>query len=53
MAPFGMCAACRLNTRIPRTGGFHSQTIACPGCGPALWLKQPDGESVTVSPRRA
>lgn len=39
MAPFAMCAACAGEYRDPADRRFHAQPIACPDCGPRLWLE--------------
>ena len=43
MAPFAMCPACRSEYEDPLDRRFHAQTIACPDCGPRLWLEEPAG----------
>ncbi|MCE5972367.1 carbamoyltransferase HypF [Sinirhodobacter sp. WL0062] len=44
MAPFEMCAACRAEYEDPADRRFHAQPIACPDCGPRVWLEEPTGE---------
>lgn len=39
MAPFAMCPACRAEYENPADRRFHAQPIACPTCGPKLWLE--------------
>ncbi|KEO55974.1 carbamoyltransferase HypF [Thioclava pacifica] len=39
MAPFEMCAACRAEYEDPADRRFHAQPIACPDCGPRVWLE--------------
>ncbi|WP_102223860.1 carbamoyltransferase HypF [Acidimangrovimonas sediminis] len=39
MAPFDMCPACRAEYDNPADRRFHAQPIACPDCGPRLWLE--------------
>lgn len=39
MAPFAMCPACRAEYEDPADRRFHAQPIACPDCGPRLWLE--------------
>lgn len=42
MASFDMCDACRGEYENPTDRRFHAQPIACPACGPRIWL-EPDG----------
>jgi len=39
MVPFAMCPACRAEYEDPADRRFHAQPIACPDCGPRLWLE--------------
>ncbi len=39
MASFPMCSACRAEYGNPADRRFHAQPIACPDCGPRLWLE--------------
>jgi hydrogenase maturation protein HypF len=39
MAPFDMCPACRVEYENPRDRRFHAQPVACPACGPQVWLE--------------
>ena len=39
MAAFPMCAACQAEYENPADRRFHAQPIACPDCGPRLWLE--------------
>ncbi|OWY06873.1 carbamoyltransferase HypF [Thioclava sp. IC9] len=39
MAPFEMCSACRAEYENPADRRFHAQPIACPDCGPRVWLE--------------
>jgi hydrogenase maturation protein HypF len=39
MSAFAMCAACRAEYEDPADRRFHAQPIACPDCGPVLWLE--------------
>ncbi|SDF89165.1 carbamoyltransferase HypF [Rhodobacter capsulatus] len=39
MARFEMCPACRAEYEDPADRRFHAQPIACPDCGPRLWLE--------------
>ncbi len=39
MAAFPMCADCRAEYGDPADRRFHAQPVACPACGPRLWLE--------------
>nr|WP_156790699.1 carbamoyltransferase HypF [Rhodobacter sp. SW2] len=39
MAGFAMCGDCRAEYENPGDRRFHAQPIACPACGPRLWLE--------------
>ncbi|GAA0309879.1 carbamoyltransferase HypF [Rhodovulum strictum] len=39
MADFPLCPACRADYDDPADRRFHAQPIACPECGPRLWLE--------------
>ncbi|PTV95485.1 hydrogenase maturation carbamoyltransferase HypF [Rhodobacter aestuarii] len=39
MAPFEMCPECRAEYENPADRRFHAQPIACPTCGPRIWLE--------------
>lgn len=39
MAPFPICADCRKEYEDPADRRFHAQPIACPVCGPKIWLE--------------
>jgi hydrogenase maturation protein HypF len=40
MADFPMCASCAREYQQPADRRFHAQPIACPTCGPSIWLEQ-------------
>ncbi|HAH05297.1 MAG TPA: carbamoyltransferase HypF [Elusimicrobia bacterium] len=40
MAGFPLCADCEREYRDPADRRFHAQPIACPACGPRLWLEE-------------
>ena len=40
MAAFPMCADCRAEYADPGDRRFHAQPVACPACGPRLWLEE-------------
>lgn len=51
MDDFPMCNACRTEYTDPGDRRYHAQTIACPECGPELWLEKPGSEeSITDNP---
>jgi hydrogenase maturation protein HypF len=39
MAPFEMCPDCRFEYEEPSDRRFHAQPVACPVCGPQIWLE--------------
>lgn len=39
MAAFALCPSCRAEYEDPGDRRFHAQPIACPACGPRLWLE--------------
>ncbi|ARE40677.1 [NiFe] hydrogenase metallocenter assembly protein HypF [Rhodovulum sp. P5] len=49
MAPFAMCPACAAEYGDPADRRFHAQPIACPDCGPRLWLER-EGQTVPGDP---
>lgn len=56
MAAFPMCQDCAGEYADPSDHRFHAQPIACPACGPRLWLeadgKEIHGDPVTEAARR-
>jgi len=56
MAPFEMCPACRAEYEDPADRRFHAQPIACPDCGPRLWLEaggvEVAGDAIAEAARR-
>ena len=42
MAPFALCPECRAEYEDPADRRFHAQPVACPACGPRLWV-EPSG----------
>jgi hydrogenase maturation protein HypF len=49
MRGFAMCAPCRSEYESPTDRRFHAQPIACPDCGPRLWLENAAGEPVAAA----
>jgi hydrogenase maturation protein HypF len=43
MAAFELCPACRAEYENPTDRRFHAQPVACPDCGPHIWLEQTPG----------
>jgi hydrogenase maturation protein HypF len=43
MAQFSMCIDCAAEYQDPTNRRFHAQPIACPVCGPYIWLEKKDG----------
>lgn len=46
MADFIMCPLCQGEYDDPRSRRFHAQPIACPTCGPSLWLVDSRGQKI-------
>jgi hydrogenase maturation protein HypF len=46
MRHFPMCRECRSEYDDPADRRFHAQPIACPRCGPRLWLADAGGAAV-------
>lgn len=43
MAPFEMCADCAAEYADPADRRFHAQPVACPACGPEVWMEPSGG----------
>ncbi|SOB93497.1 carbamoyltransferase HypF [Rhodobacter maris] len=56
MAPFEMCPDCRAEYDDPTDRRFHAQPIACPDCGPRLWLEvggaEVEGDAIALAAAR-
>jgi len=56
MADFPLCPDCRAEYADPADRRFHAQPVACPACGPRLWLEaggcELDGDPVAEAARR-
>lgn len=52
MAPFPLCPACRAEYEDPADRRFHAQPVACPDCGPRLWLEPAAEDPITEAARR-
>lgn len=52
MAPFTLCPACRAEYEDPADRRFHAQPVACPDCGPRLWLEPPAEDPIAEAARR-
>ena len=46
MAGFEMCDQCRGQYEAVRDRRFHAQPVACPKCGPKIWLTGQQGETI-------
>jgi hydrogenase maturation protein HypF len=46
MAEFGMCPMCAHQYRDPADRRFHAEPIACPLCGPHVWLVDAGGRQL-------
>lgn len=44
MAWFEMCPSCRQEYQDVGNRRFHAQPVACPVCGPKVWLERADGK---------
>ena len=44
MSPFEMCERCAAQYRDVADRRFHAQPVACPQCGPKIWLTDPAGK---------
>ncbi|MEH7827815.1 carbamoyltransferase HypF [Gemmobacter denitrificans] len=49
MAAFPLCADCAAEYADPTDRRFHAQPVACPACGPRLWLEVA-GQEVSGDP---
>jgi hydrogenase maturation protein HypF len=56
MAAFPMCPDCRAEYGDPADRRFHAQPVACPACGPRLWLEvggqELPGDSIALAAAR-
>lgn len=56
MAPFPMCSKCLAEYGDPSDRRFHAQPVACPDCGPRLWLevagREVPGDPVALAVQR-
>ena len=46
MSAFDMCDRCAAQYRDVADRRFHAQPVACPRCGPKIWLTDPAGKTV-------
>ncbi|MBK5934737.1 hydrogenase maturation carbamoyltransferase HypF [Rhodovulum imhoffii] len=51
MAGFDMCPACRAEYANPADRRFHAQPIACPACGPRLWMEPAAKDPIAAAAR--
>lgn len=49
MSAFPMCPDCAAEYRDPADRRFHAQPVACPACGPRVWLEV-DGAELSCDP---
>jgi hydrogenase maturation protein HypF len=47
MKTFPMCSRCRTEFDNPLDRRFHAQPVACPVCGPGMWITDNKGKQVT------
>ncbi|MBI4424933.1 MAG: carbamoyltransferase HypF [Elusimicrobia bacterium] len=48
LAAFALCPACAREYADPGDRRFHAQAIACPACGPRLWLEPGKAEGAAA-----
>jgi hydrogenase maturation protein HypF len=48
MTKFIMCEACKKEYQDVRNRRFHAQPIACPDCGPKVWLEKADNPNILL-----
>ncbi|WP_206070761.1 carbamoyltransferase HypF [Nodosilinea sp. P-1105] len=48
MAWFPMCHSCRREYQDVDNRRFHAQPVACPVCGPKIWLERADGKPMVL-----
>lgn len=46
MRDFPMCSFCKSEYIDPLNRRFHAQTVACPKCGPKVYLTTREGELI-------
>ncbi len=51
MAPFPMCPACAGEYQDPLDRRFHAQPVACPECGPNVWLETSEAQTGSDNPK--
>ena len=51
MAGFAMCPDCAREYADPSDRRFHAQPVACPVCGPQVWLEMPGNTAAQREPR--
>ncbi len=49
MGVFAMCSDCKKEYQDVENRRFHAQPIACPVCGPNVWLERADGDPILIS----
>ncbi len=52
MSAFEMCERCAAQYRDVADRRFHAQPVACPRCGPKIWLTDPAGKTLPDRDRR-
>ena len=52
MAPFTLCAECGAEYEDPADRRFHAQPVACPACGPWLWIEPAAPDPIADAARR-
>jgi hydrogenase maturation protein HypF len=49
MASFPLCADCQAEYQDSQQRRFHAQPIACPTCGPQLWIETSQGDRLPLA----
>jgi hydrogenase maturation protein HypF len=49
MASFPLCADCQAEYQDSQQRRFHAQPIACPSCGPQLWIETGAGDRLPLA----
>ena len=49
MAAFPLCADCQAEYQDSQQRRFHAQPIACPTCGPQMWIETSEGDRLPLA----
>ncbi len=53
MSEYAMCEKCQSQYTNVRDRRFHAQPVACPACGPKIWLTDKDGKTIETDSDKA